>query len=116
MAHLSDEALCDAVAALLVERGYSAEGQLTGGNIFCVSVDEPMLRNASWLWGMGGDTWGASLMYADSYEVYDTGHPFATDLWVDVDSECQNVSAIADAIVAKTREWRRQALAMREGE
>src|SRR5262245_59495595 len=62
---LTDEQLCEAVAAALTADGFTAEGIYTGGNIWCIQIAEPTWRQAAWLVGNGCDAWGGCLENAD---------------------------------------------------
>jgi hypothetical protein len=108
---LDDEQICDAVAAALTADGLPAESVYTGGGIWCIQIAEPTWPNAAWLVGNGCDSWGGCLENADG-GIYSGGLYDGPDdedlqlLCTKVDSESQDVAAIAAGVAAAVRHWR----------
>ena len=112
-----------AVADQLKKRGFSAEGQNTGGNIFCVIVSTSTNRFNC---GTANDTWGASVdLVAEGVPIGTLRRRAAVELGIfvpepvsnyeyagveidtTVSSDSQDVDAITDAIAAAVTNFSR---------
>lgn len=114
-APLTDAAICDLVAAALIARGFDADGEHTGGGIWCVSVTEPAVPGTQWLFGMADVNWGGGLQDRESGEAVGDVPPGEADprgftdyqiLETTVPSDSQDASAIAEALMTAITVWR----------
>jgi hypothetical protein len=105
---MTDEDLCDGVAAVLTAMGFTAESQYTGGGIYCVSILEPTFPNASWLCGMAAECWAGTLMEADSYGIHEDNNLAQDELFIHtrVSSESMRPDRIAPALAREIQRWR----------